>query len=732
MENDGSEESNMLKNSKWIRADFAKDYTVSPLFRKTFCAEKVKKATLEITAKGIYYAEINGKRVGNFVLAPGFTKYSVRHQYQTYDVTALLTDGENVLDVTVSAFWYHGRIVTLHDEMARSTDWKAEIIALLTIETTDGGVKCYSTDESWLCGKGKICFADIYDGEVYDSTLDVRDMTAVSVDDEATAEMLIPQEGELVTEHEIFAVSEIIVTPKGETVIDFGQNISGYPELCVNAKEGERVSLSFAEILDKDGNFYNENYRSAKCRYEYVCSDGVNVYKPHLTFYGFRYMRIDEFPKSAELSAQSFKAISLYSDIKKTGSLVSGNEKINRLFSNVFWGQKCNFVDIPTDCPQRDERLGWTGDAQVFAKTATYNFDVERFYKKWLRDMAQEVNQSGRVSFIVPNLFTHSLMAAAWSDAGVIVPWQVYETYGDREFLAEMIDTMTATVEAMAEDSGDKYIWKKGANTHQFGDWLGTDAPEGSYTGISDKDLIQAGYYVYDIGILVRAYRELGLDCTEYEERYVAARERFMREFPEYKTQTECALVLYFGLTDEPSSVAKKLNGLVESNGYRLTTGFVGTPYLLYALSENGYTDTAYRLLLQEAYPSWLFSVNMGATTMWEHWDGINEDGKVWSRDMNSFNHYAYGAVASWVYEEAAGIRPASAGFKRLRIEPKPSERLGSLEASIETRRGIVSSKWYYLPDGKVRYEITVPSEAEIVIGEESVTVEKGTYVYVR
>lgn len=716
----------MLKNQKWIRADFAKDYKTCPVFRKKFGASDIKKATLEITAKGVYAAELNGRRIGDFLFAPGCTKYSVRHQYQTYDVTELVKNGENVLDVTVSAFWYRGRYMGAG---AETPGWNAEIIAQLTIDKNDGTTEIIVSDESWVCGTGPVEFSDIYDGEIYNALKVPGDFVPVSVDDKASTDMLILQEGEKVCEHEILRPVEIFKTPKGETVIDFGQNISGYPILRVNAEDGERVSLSFAEILDKDGNFYNENYRSAKCRYIYTCRKGFNEYKPKLTFYGFRYMRVDEFPKSAVLDEGTFTAAAVYSDIKKTGTLVCGNAKVNQLFSNVFWGQKCNFLDIPTDCPQRDERRPWTGDAQIFAKTATYNFDVEKFFKKWLRDMQADVEEWGNVGWVSPNNFGEARLSAAWSDAGVIVPWQVYETYGDRNLLAENIDMMEKSVEAIVRESGDKYIWKKGSNTHQFGDWLGMDAPEGSYVGASDPNLIQAAYYAYDVELLCRAKRELGQDYSEYAERYEKIKERFIKEFPEYKTQTECALALYFGIAENPSATAAQLDNLVRSNGCRLTTGFVGTPYLLYALSENGYTDTAYELLLQEAYPSWLFSVNMGATTMWEHWDGINADGKIWSKDMNSFNHYAYGAVASWVYEVAAGIKPAKPGFAKLKIEPKPNEKLGSLEASLMTRHGEVRSKWYY-KDGKPRYEIVVPTEAEIIIDGKSFSAGAGTYMF--
>ena len=723
----------MLKNQKWIRADFAKDHTVCPVFRKTFDVNNIKKATLEITAKGVYLAELNGKRVGNQLLTPGFTSYHTRHPYQSYDITELLCDGTNTLDVTVAAAWYHGRLVIQHNDNVRNAEWLSEIIALITIEKNDGQKEYISTDESWQAGVGPVEFSDIYDGEIYNATKENGGFVPVSVDNDAKTDHLFPSDGEMVLEHEVFSPIEIITTPNGETVIDFGQNLTGYPEITVNAKAGEQVSLSFAEILDKNGNFYNENYRSAKCQYIYTCVDGLNVYKPKLTFYGFRYIRVDKFPESTEITKDNFKAIAIYSDINKTGNLVSGHLKLNQLFHNIFWGMRCNFVDIPTDCPQRDERLGWTGDAQVISKAATYCFDMEKFFTKWLRDVRADQVKNGYVGFISPNIFTEGTgghnLGAAWSDAAVIVPWNVYKAYGSKDFLKEMLPLMETHIKNIETESGDFYRWKKGPKTHQFGDWLGMDAPAGSYRGATRPEIIQSAYYAHDVALMIKAYEELGLDASEYKERLVKIKECFNEDFPELKTQTECVLALHFDVAADKKAVAKQLADMVCANGNKLTTGFVGTPYLLHALSENGYIDLAYTLLIQEGYPSWLFSVNMGATTMWEHWDGINDKGDVWSKDMNSFNHYAYGAVADWVYEVAAGIKIQKAGFEKIRIEPNPDERLGYLDVSIDTRIGRVSSKWIY-KNGKARYEITVPVDADIVIDGNTYSVKPGTYFF--
>ena len=725
----------MIKNQAWICGENSVKEGGCSVFVKSFNVENCVKAELSVTAKGVYYAELNGERVGNFIMAPGFTLYSRRHQYQSYDITNMLVNGENLLEITVGSGWYAGRIV-FHEG-----DWKPEIIAEIVLEYADGTKKTIGTDTTWLIGEGKVVFADIYDGEIFDATKTTGNLVSAVQNNDADTSALIPQEGEYVAEREVFAGNKIFTTPKGETVIDFGQNLAGYPQLYINAKAGDRVSVSFAETLDKDGNFYNENYRSAKCRYEYICRDGEQVYKPRCTFYGFRYIRIDEFPSTSVLDENTFTAVAIYSDMKKTGHLACSDEKLNQLFSNVFWGQRCNFVDIPTDCPQRDERWGWTGDAQVFCKTASYNFDTRRFFKKWLRDMKVQSEENGHVGFFVPGGATP--MAAAWSDAAVIVPWEIYQIYGDKSVLEEMIDTMINHVEKIARESEEQYTWRGGSNLRQFGDWLATDSLDKdrdgafvttSHSGATDPDFLQAAFYAYDTAILAQALEALGRDGTYYRELHQKIKERFQKDFPEYHTQTECVIALRFDLAPDRDAAAALLSRMIRENGDRMSTGFVGTSHILHALSEVGRTDLAYTLLLQENFPSWLFSVNLGATTMWEHWDSINKDGNMWSTAMNSFNHYAYGAVADWVYEVAAGIgrEDGTAGFDSPVITPHPDKRIGMLEASVETDKGIVSSKWIHTIDGGVRYEITVPSPARIVIDGKSKNVEKGSYVFYR
>ena len=421
-----------------------------------------------------------------------------------------------------------------------------------------------------------------------------------------------------------------------------------------------------------------------------------------------------------------FTAIEVHSDIKRTGYFKCSDEKINKLYNNVIWGQKDNFLDIPTDCPQRDERLGWTGDAQVFVKTAAYNFDVSLLFKKWLKDLAAEQETYGFVPFVVPSVIDEDEPSAAWGDAAVICPWQIYVTYGDKQVLADQIESMKAWVDFIHAYGEDEYLWIGGEH---FGDWLGLDSAEGSYKGISDTDMIASAYFAYSTAIVVKALNVLGMDATYYSDMHDKIIKALNHRFTEFKTQTECAIVLYFDLVPNRREIADKLAQMVRDNGNKLQTGFVGTPYILEALSQNGYADVAYNLLFQEEYPSWLFSVNMGATTIWEHWDGMKLDGTMWNADMNSFNHYAYGSVASWMYETIAGIRTdeKNPGFENIILAPITDSRLDWAEASIETKFGPVRSKWSR-ENERINYEFEIPSKAVLKLDGKEITLNKGTH----
>ena len=399
---------------------------------------------------------------------------------------------------------------------------------------------------------------------------------------------------------------------------------------------------------------------------------------------------------------------------------------MNQFIQNVIWGQKGNFLDIPTDCPQRDERLGWTGDAQVFCRTACYNFDCEKFFKRWLNNLIAEQNAIGVVPRMVPDPWNWKGISAGWGDAATIIPWELYLIYGDKLLLRRQFESMKKHVDSIPALSKDEYLW---TGMEHFGDWLGLDAPEGSYKGSSREDLIASAYYVYSTEIVCKAGEVLEEDVSYYRQLYAKCREKFLHTYPTPKTQTECVLMLQFHLTDNREAVAKKLVELIKSCGTHLQTGFIGTPYLLHALSENGYADVAYELLLREEFPSWLYSVKQGATTVWEHWDGKNEKGEFWSDEMNSFNHYSYGAVVDWIYGVAGGIRPLKAGFEEIMINPIPTSKLEFLDVKIQTRKGLVRSKWYKEGE-QVRYEIQTPVKTRIEINGTQYTVEKGSYVF--
>ena len=723
-----------MKNSKWIRPAEAMG-EVCPTFRKDFNVKKeVRKAELEITAIGVYEAELNGKRIGDYVLAPGWTSYKTRLQYQVYDITDMLCS-ENMLSVTVGKGWWRGRLGWEEGMAPKEVrEMPAGLLAKLSITYTDGETEIFETDETWTCAESPVRFSELYDGETYDATFVSKDFKPAEVF-EHSKEILIPQQGEKITEQERFKPLGYFITPKGEMVIDFGQEVTGYVTVSLNADAGEKVEFSHAEVMDKDENFYTENYRSAKAKYTYICKDGEQRYTPKLTFYGFRYIRLDSFPKKCGIEAlgeaaflNQFTAIAVNSDFSRTGNIKTSDPLLNKLFENIIWGQKGNFLDIPTDCPQRDERLGWTGDAQAFVRVATYNFNVERFFTKWLADLAAEQGEDGLVGHVIPDILKADKSSAAWGDAATICPWQIYLTYGNLQILKNQFESMKKWVGYITKDTEKQYLWTGG--TH-FADWLGLDAPSGSYKGSSNEDLIASAYYAYSTKLTIKAGKVLGEDVSELETLYEKIIAAFREEFQEYKTQTEYVLAVHFELAEDLQKTADKLAKKIIADGSRLMTGFVGTPYILHVLSEYGYTELAYTLLLRKEFPSWLYPISKGATTMWEHWDGIMEDGGFWSRDMNSFNHYAYGAVGDWMYGVAAGIQTVESapGFERILFRPHADKRINDFEASIDTKYGKARSRWSFVGD-KVKYEIDTPSKATVQIKEEIYEVEPGKYVF--
>lgn len=721
----------MKTGAKWICSP--KEANVVDFYKKIALSGKVKKATLGASAMGLYLVRINGKRITDSLLNPGWTSYHVRTQYQTYDVTAFLGGKSAEISVTAAEGWAVGDLTWKGRHHVFSDT--VSVIAWLDVEYADGREEHFATDDTWGVRTSKILYSEIYHGETVDPTARIKKLGTAELSRVKTK--LIPQVGELIHEHERIAPKEFIITPKGERVIDFGQNMTGYVEVRIKGERGGRIVMTHAEVLDTEGNFYNENLRSARSRNEYILSGGEDVFKPTFSFQGFRYIRLDEYPFE-EVDLNCFTAVAVYSDMERTGFFSCGNAKVNQLYHNVLWGQRSNYLDVPTDCPQRDERLGWTGDAQVFCRAGVYNFGVHDFFRKWLGDMAaeQSLRNDGGVPIVVPDALQRGAVCCAWGDAAGIIPWEVYLAYGDKKMLAEHFPMMKKWVEYIRHAGTKEYLW---VDRWHYGDWLAMDGVVGGDTGATQKDLIASAYYARETDILVKAGKLLGKDMSEYEELYRHILDAFHDNFIENGlpcmskhislrdeknrkeqaiikpiTQTTLAMILHFHLyrgEDERKSMADCLAKIIHENGDRINTGFVGTPYILHALSENGYTDLAYTLLLQEKMPSWLYSVNHGATTMWERWNCINEDGSFSSVSMTSFNHYAYGAVADWLYGVCAGINslPDGAGYKHIALAPKPSKNLGFVNCRIKTVSGEVISNWYYSGEF-IHYEFSVPA----------------------
>ncbi len=719
----------MLEIAKYIYNEGGKH---DPVFRRRFEAKSGSSATLTVSALGVFTVYLNGKKLGRELLAPGWQNYAERIAAVTYKIDKLRA--KNTLEIYASSGWYSGSICVFYwDPDKLYPKHPTCVIAQLDYTAPNGKRATIVTDESFEVSDSKVIHSDIYDGIIYDANFKEKWHPATL--HEYTKEKLYPFDGAPVTEHETVFPSKLIITPQGERVLDFGINMVGYPVIKLNGKKGQKVSFSFGEILDKDGNFYNDNYRNAKCRYDYTCKDGEQSFKPIGTFYGWRYLRIDEFPHEYKELTDEITAVWIHSDMKRTGYINTSNPLLNRLFENIIRGQRGNHVDIPTDCPQRDERLGWTGDAQVFVKTAAYNFNILEFFRKWLTDMVISQSPSGMIPRVIPvpnyvgSWREQSAPCSAWSDAVTICPMELYMAYGDRSILTLTFEAMKKHVDCITQRTTTKYLW---TGDEQHGDWLGLDAPFGSYKGSSSEDIISSAYYARSTEIVCKVGHILGEDVGEYEKLLENIKKTYTDTYEDaLKTQTECALSLHFGLVRDKEKITARLVDKIHAAGDKLETGFIGTPYILHALSSNGESELAYKLLLNKEYPSWLYPVTMGATTVWEHWDGLRPDGVLWSTDMNSYNHYAYGACADWMYSVAGGINtdPEYPGYERAIIAPVPSKQLGTFSARYETAYGEIASSWYYEGD-TAHYTVTTPVPSKIIIEGKTYEVEAGTYTF--
>ena len=697
-----------LWRAKWLEPQT--DGDAVPVLSKKFCIEKKPdRARLYATAYGVYEVYINGKRVSDSYLAPGFTSYSKRLQYQTYEAEQYLVCGENEIEIFVSKGWYNGRFRSMHG-VKPCPEANAVLAQLEVWNDKDKESVAAATDESWKCCESKLRFCEIYDGEIYDNGF-AEDISVPIKAGMYGYDNLIGQICEPVRAFKTLAPKEVIRTPKGETVLDFGQNLVGWVSFKVSGNRDDRAELSHAEVLDCDGNFYTDNLRSAQQKVVYILNgETEETYHSRMTFQGFRYVRIDAYP--GEVSIPNFTAYAISTEMERTGNFKTSLPLLNRLYENVLWGQWDNFVDIPTDCPQRDERLGWTGDAQVFCRTAVQNMNAAMFFEKWLGDLAADQTDSGLCPKFIPSM-GNAETSAGWGDAAVICPWEVYFAYDDIRLLERQYPSMTAWVEYIKAQGTNPYLWDSG---FQYGDWLALDAPGESMEGGTSKAYIASAFYAKSAELLAKSAEVLGKkeDAEKYRKLSKDIIAEIRRTFTapdgclEDQTQTAYAIALEFGLCSDSKTSARRLYDLVCGNGNKLTTGFLGTPYLCDALSENGYSEKAFDLLLREEYPSWLYSVKNGATTIWEHWDGIRTDGTFWSESMNSFNHYAYGAVASFMYRKIGGIVPLEPGYKRIGIYPIPDSRIKFAETSIDTVYGLAETKWR-LDGNEFNITVTVP-----------------------
>lgn len=716
------------------------------MLRKPFKLNKsVHSARIYATAAGMYEIEVNGQRLGEDLYAPGWTSYKHRHQYQTYDATALLKNGDNAIGVLLGDGWYKGEL-TWFSRRNIYGDRRALLLQLHVVYE-DGEEEIIVSDSTWRATVGPILLSELYAGEIYDARLEQEGWSKASYDDSswrATETLDLPYD-QLVSQEnwpsrvtEVLEPVSVIHTPEGETVLDMGQNLVGRMRMKLPVSEGMEIELRHAEVLDKEGNFYTGNLRKADQLVRYIAGeDGEIDYAPHFTFQGFRYVSVKGLEGwSDEQLLAGFTAEVIHSDMELAGQFTSSNEAVNQLFSNIVWGQRGNFLDVPTDCPQRDERLGWTGDAQIFARASAFNYHVAPFFTKWLRDLKADQWETGAVPFVVPNALgdyvsemwgDETLTSSAWGDAATIIPWTMYLFYGDKRLLAEQYESMKAWVEFIRAQGDNKYLWNTGFH---FGDWLALDAHEGSYFGATPVHLVATAYYALSTRILRDAAEVLGKDddARDYDRLYTGIVEHFRKTYIREdgsmieRTQTSYILPLMFDLVDGDlrQQIAAGLNELVVEQDYHLTTGFVGTPYLCLTLSENGYHDTAVRLLLQDTYPSWLYSISKGATTIWEHWDGIKPDGSFWSDNMNSFNHYAYGAIGDWMFRYLAGLSmdESVAAFRRIRIQPQlPIKGIEHVKAQYESMYGSAECGWR-VQDGRTELTVAVPVNctAEVLI----------------
>lgn len=714
-------------------------------------AGPIRRATLYATAVGAYQVAINGADVDDQVMKPGWTPYRQRTIHETTDVTALVTEGRNALGVRLAGAWATERF-GFRDSAHRHYGDQPRFAAQLLVEYADGASEWVATDASWRASTGPLTASGLYAGEDYDARRALVDASgrgfaepgyddsswpAVAVVDAvATPEARVSP---FVRRLEELAVREVITTPSGKTVLDFGQNLVGRLRIRVEGPAGTEVTLRHAEVLEH-GELGTRPLRAAAATDRYVLSGhGVEEWEPEFTFHGFRYAEVSGWP--GEFDPSAVTAVVIHSDMERTGWFEASDPLVNRLHENVVWGLRGNFLYVPTDCPQRDERLGWTGDIQVFAPTASFLYDVRGFLDSWLRDLAIEQSESGGVvPFVVPNVLGPARPAAAWGDAATVVPWVLHERFADTATLERQYPSMKAWTDVLIDVAGDRRLWE---GRFQFGDWLDPDAPpELPANAKTDADIVASAYLFRSADAVARAAELLGRadDAAEYARIAAEVRDAFNAEYVTSAgrimsdAQTAYALAIVFDIApaEQHAALGARLAELTRQSGYRIGTGFVGTPIIQDALTRTGHLETARRLLVQTENPSWLYPVTMGATTIWERWDSMLPDGTINPGQMTSFNHYAFGAVGDWLHRVVAGLAPDAPGYARMRIEPRPLAGFDSASAEHLTPYGRARSAWTRA-DGAIRVEAVIPpnTTATVVLPDgQSHDVGSGSHVW--
>lgn len=693
--------------------------------------KKIASARANITSHGIYKLYLNGSRVGNDELTPGWTSYNKRLQYQVYDITPMLQTGKNAVGAMIGDGWYRGAL-------GWQDNWAIYgktlgLLCQLDITYTDGSKETVVSDGSWKSTQdGPVVKNGIYYGEDYDARKETTGWMKAGFDDSKWQAVkvaghllnnLVAMNTIPVRTQENITPIKIFRTPKGTLVADMGQNMVGWIKLKVKGNAGDKITIRHAEVLDKFGEFYTDNLRTAQASATYIMKGGAEeTFEPHFTFFGFRFVALDGFP--GELKPENITGVVVYSDMTSTGTFASSDSLINQLQHNIVWGQKGNFLDVPTDCPQRDERLGWTGDAQAFCRTAAFNMNVSAFFTKWLKDLSADQHSDGAVPFVIPNVLSKSSeTSAGWGDVSTIGPWTMYKVFGDKQILEKQYPSMQAYVNYIRNKAGDTYLWKDGS---VFGDWLFYKSMRQTENdGYTSPDMIATMFYAYSADLMAKTANALGKTADEkmYNDLFENVKAAFMKNYVTgegriaSESQTSYVLALQFNLLPEAmrAKAADYLVADIKSRGNHLSTGFLGTPYLCHVLSANGHTDVAYDLLMQQTFPSWLYPVKMGATTIWERWDGEKTDSTFQDVGMNSFNHYAYGAIGDWMYRVVAGIEIGEPGYKQILIQPKPTDKLSFARASFESSYGTIASGWER-KDGKMMVKVTIPANTTAII----------------